>query len=897
MRIVARLSLALAFAASAVVLNASQAVTGTISTIAGDGSSGYHGDGGPAIAAGIDYPTKTLLDGSGNLYIADTSNSRIRRMNLSTGVITKVAGTFGGYDGDDGPATEARLFVPEGIALDGSGNLYIADTGNHCIRKVSTPGGIITTVAGYGSIFGGTGGDGGPATLAELYYPTDVAVDAAGNLYIADSSNRIRKVTASTGIITTIAGTGAAGFLGDNGPAVSARLSGPRGVVLDSASNVYIADEANNRIRRISAATGVITTVAGGGSDYGENLLATAVHLDRPRGVVVDGAGNLFIADALNHRVRKVSASTGLITTVAGTGTFGFLGDGGAATAAALRTPHHVAVDAEGQLYISDEGNRRIRRVTAPATPALTIVTIAGNGLPGLQGEGGPATLARLSQPMGTAVDGAGNVYVADRDNHRIRRIDAASGAITTVAGTYEGFSGDGGPATAAHLDAPQCIAFDAAGNLYIADYFNDRIRRVSVATGIITTIAGTGTDGDAGDGGAATAAELDGPMGLGFDAAGNLYLADQNNHRIRRIDGATGIITTVAGNGTIGFSGDGGAATSAQLRYPTGVAVDGDGNLYIADRENNRVRQVAAGSGIIATFAGGGGTYDEPQLAIHSRLDDPTSVVLDGLGNLFIAEYSGTHRIRKVTAATGMMTTVAGNGKVGFGGDGGVATAASLRYPFGIALDGHGTLYIADSENHRVRAAFASIPDVPPAFAATATSNSQVQLSWSPVTGASYFEIWRSANHAPFALVGTLAGTAATDPGRVSNTTYLYKLRARRGVAASPFTNVELATTMMFQDATLAASRIKAVHFTQLRSAVDAVRAAAGLAPASFPDATLTPGSTNVRLVHLTSLRTALNEAYAAIGMPAITYAQPTLTAGSIVRAAHLLELRAATQ
>ncbi|HEU4887738.1 MAG TPA: hypothetical protein VFV49_07630 [Thermoanaerobaculia bacterium] len=896
MLIVARLSMALALAAWAVALSASQAVTGTISTIAGDGSSGYHGDGGQAIAAGIDDPAKTVLDGAGNLYIADTGNSRIRRMNLSSGVITKVAGTFGGHDGDGGPATEARLFVPEGIALDGAGNLYIADTGNHCIRKVSLSSGIITTVAGYASIFGGTGGDGGPATLAELYYPTDVAVDAAGNLYIADSSNRIRKVTISSGIINTIAGTGAAGFLGDNGPAVSARLSGPRGVALDSASNVYIADEDNNRIRRISAATGVITTVAGGGSNYGENLLATVARLEKPRGIAVDGAGNLFIADALNGRIRKVSVSTGLITTVAGCGDSGFFGDNGAATAAALSIPHHVTVDAEGKLYISDEGNRRIRRVTAPATPALTIVTIAGNGLAGLQGDGGPATLARLSQPMGTAVDGAGNVYVADLDNHRIRRIDAASGTITTFAGTYEGFSGDEGPATSAHLDAPYGMAFDAAGNLYIADYFNDRVRRVSAATGIITTIAGTGEDGDAGDGGLATAAELDGPTGLAFDTAGNLYIADYNNHRIRRITTA-GIISTVAGNGTLGFSGDGGAATSAQLRYPTGVAVDGDGNLYIADRENNRVRQVAAGSGIIATFAVGGGTYAEPQLAIHSRLDDPTTVVLDAMGNLYIAEYSGTHRIKKVTAATGMMTTVVGNGDIGFGGDGGVATAASLRYPFGISIDVHGTLYIADSENQRVRAAFASIPDVPPAFAATATSTSQIQLSWTPVAGASYFEIWRSANHAPFALVGTPAGTAATDPGRASNTTYLYQLRARRGVAASPFTNVELATTLMFQDTTLTASRIKAVHVTQLRSAVNAVRAAAGLAPASFPDATLTPGSTKINLVHLTSLRTALDEARAAIGVPAIPYAQPTLTAGSIVRATHLIELRNGTQ
>jgi len=538
--------------------------------------------------------------------------------------------------GDGGPATSAGLSYPSGVAVDAGGNLYIADRYNGRIRKV-TPAGVITTVAGNGTF--GFSGDNGPATSAGLYLPSGVAVDASGNLYIADTANnRTRKVTPA-GVITTVAGNGTSGFSGDNGPATSAGLNGPVGVAVDTGGNLYIADHGNDRIRKVTPA-GVITTVAGNGTFgfSGDNGPATSASLGSPSGVAVDASGNLYIAD--QYRIRKVTPA-GVITTVAGNGTSGFGGDNGPATSAGLSSPSGVAVDTGGNLYIADAGNDRIRKVT----PAGVITTVAGNGTPGFSGDNGPATSAQLLLPVGVAVDAGGNLYIADRFNARIRKVTPA-GVITTVAGNGDhGFSGDNGPATSASLSNPSGVAVDTGGSLYIADRFNNRIRKVTPA-GVITTVAGIGTFGGfSGDNGPATSAGLSYPSGVAVDAGGNLYIADAGNNRIRKVTPA-GVITTVAGIGTSGFSGDNGPATSASLG-PVGVAVDTGGNLYIADRENDR--------------------------------------------------------IRKVTPA-GVITTVAGNGTGGFSGDNGPATSAQLSLPAGVAVDAGDNLHIADTYNHRIR-------------------------------------------------------------------------------------------------------------------------------------------------------------------------------------------------
>ncbi len=479
---------------------------------------------------------------------------------------------------DNGPAPAAWLRSPNGVALDGAGNLFIADTGNHRIRKVDSAG-VITTVAGTGrSGFGGNVGDGGPAIQAAVYYPSGVAVDGAGNLFIAERFyNQIRKVD-SAGVITTVAGTREffGGFSGDNGPATAARLRSPGGVALDGAGNLFIADTGNDRIRKVDSA-GVITTVAGTGESFGgfsgDGGPAIQAALYYPSGVALDGAGNLFIADTGNDRIRKVD-SAGVITTVAGAGEFGFAEAGG------------------------------------------------------FGGDGGPAIQAALNYPSDVVADGAGNLYIADTDRSRIRKVDAA-GVISTVAGTGSfGFSGDGGPAVEAQLNHPADVTTDGAGNLYIADRYNDRIRKVDSA-GVISTVAGTGESfgGFSGDGGPAIQAALNYPRGVAVDGAGNLFIADTGNHRIRKVDSA-GVISTVAGTGESfgGFSGDGGPAIQAALNYPRGVGVDGAGNFFIADTDNHLVRKLTpVGSSTPPNPTGPALTTGQPATFRLEPADTPT--------------------------------------------------------------------------------------------------------------------------------------------------------------------------------------------------------------------------------------------------------------------------------
>ena len=627
---------------------------GVITTAAGVGHPGYSGDGGAATAAQLNSPYGVTADDAGNLYIADWGNRRIRRVDASSGNISTVAGTgvFGG-DGDGGAATAAQLNFPAGAAVDSEGNLYIADMRNQRIRKVDTAG-VITTVAGNGTR--GYSGDGGAATAAQLNDPRGAAVDGAGNLYIADWNNRrIRKVDAK-GVITTVAGGGKlSGSRAEGAAATEARLGQVYGAAVDAAGNLYIAD-GGSRIRKVDA-TGVITTVAGSRtSDYsGDGGAATAAQLNSPRGVAADDSGNIYIADAGSSRIRKVDKA-GVITTVAGTRD---IGDGGAAAAARLNSPHGLAADGAGNLYIADWNNRRIRKVNAKGA----ITTVAGGGtLSGSRAEGAAAADVRLGQVYDAAVDAAGNLYIADGGGSRIRKVDAA-GVITTIAGNgRRGYSGDEGAAEVAQLNSPSGVAADGDGNLYIADSGNHRIRKIDASSGHISTIAGTGTAGYSGDGGAATAAQLNSPRGMAVDGAGNLYIADWNNRRVRKVD-PKGAITTVAGGGTLlTFFADGGAATAALLGQINDVAADASGNLYISDLSTSLIRKVDASSGHISTIAGTGtaGYSGDGGAAEAAQLNLPNGLAVDGAGNIYIAD-SGNHRIRRLTRKLSPRSDAAG--------------------------------------------------------------------------------------------------------------------------------------------------------------------------------------------------------------------------------------------
>ena len=556
----------------------------------------------------IPAPWMVAADASGNIYFTASQFSAaptdsLRSVRLvgkvdTNGILTKLAGT-------------SQFFNPYGIAADAAGNVYVSDM--EVIYKIA-PTGWISRVAGTGQY--GYSGDNGPALKATFGGAYGLAVDRSGNLYIADANNGCIRKVSTAGIITTVAGNGTLGYSGDNGPATAAQLNEPYAVAIDASGNIFVADTYNNRIRKISTA-GVISTVAGTGSlgFNGDHIPATQANIWSPDALAVDAAGNLYVGSAADYRVRVVSTD-GMITTIAGNGIAGFGGDGGPATSAPLFGWFNgVAVDPAGNVYFCDAS--RIRKVSKGI-----ISTLAGGGM----GDGGAAPLAGSVSTGFLAIDTGGNVYLSSGINNRVRRISAA-GTISTVAGTGEfGNTGDGGPAVSARLAQPSGIAIDASGNLFIANVGNHTVRKVNIA-GTITTIAGAGFQGYFGDNGPATAAYLNSPMGIAADASGNLYIADTWNQVIRKVD-AAGKITTYAGTGTAGFSGDNGPARAAHLNYPQGVAVDGSGDVIIADSSNNRIRKVVV-DGTITTLTtyNGEGAITADKFGVSLSRITPTPV------------------------------------------------------------------------------------------------------------------------------------------------------------------------------------------------------------------------------------------------------------------------------
>lgn len=616
---------------------------------------------------------------------------------LEDGEITTLAGGIP-YVGDGGLATAPGVALnPFQTIVDGAGNFYIADGFSNRIRRIAQDSGIITTVAGNGNYE--FTGDGGPATTAGLAGPTGIAFDRQGNLHILDSGNlRIRRVDATTGVITTVAGDGRFNLGDGNGDghlATQASFGKPVAIAFDSSDNLYIADAFDHRVRRVDAQTRVITTVAGSGESTssgkpnGDGGPAIQANFGEITGIAIDGQGNLLIADSFAHRVRRVDFRTGIITTIAGVGTRNglpiFDGDGGPATNANLNGPGAVAIDSFGNILIADTRNRRIRRIDAQTG---IISTIAGNGTFEFGGDGGPALMAGLSVPVNIAVDGLSNIYITDPFQARIRRIDASTGIITTVAGNgTEVNQGDFGPATSSVLYT-SAVVKDTSGNIFLADNLllsNRRLRRVDAVTGSIQSFS---------------VLKLD-PFGcLAIDASGNLLSADITDGRIVKIDAQTQAITPVAGTGTPGFSGDGGAAVQAQLLYPTSLAFDQAGNLFIADTGNGRVRRVDAQTGIISTVAGAksGQSGVDGIPAIRAKLV-VNSVAVDLSGNLYLVD--GNTKVRRVDGKTGIITTVAGNGCIpdsfdcSSDGEGVPATQVSLLIN-GIAVDAQGNLFVA---------------------------------------------------------------------------------------------------------------------------------------------------------------------------------------------------------
>ncbi len=654
-----------------------------------------NGDFGQATSAVLATPRGVAVDGAGNLYISDATDARIR-MVKADGSIATIAGTgSSGKSAEQVPASSAEISIPSRVAVSPAGEVFFTDSGNNRIRKINKSGNIVT-VAGTG--VAGFSGDNGAAVNAQLNFPRDIAFDSAGNLYILDTNNlRVRRVSVDL-FITTVAGIGVPGSDQDGVVATRAHFNYPRGIAVDFGNNIYIADTLNHRIRKI-AADGTVTTIAGSGNpqfagDGGQSIFSS---INMPTAIVADQLGNIFFSDTGNNRVREISAR-GVISTVAGFGDPGFKGDNGAAVSAYLNGPEGLAVDAQDNIYIADVNNHRIRKVTFTGR----ISTVAGSDT--AAGDGGQATAARLLSPSGVVFDAAGNLYVTDTNNNRVRRINR-EGVISTIAGTgVAGYSGDGDLAIVAQLNGPEGIAVDRAGNVYVGDTGNNVVRKIS--GGVISTFAGTGTVGNQGDEGAATGANLFNPTALAFDRGGNLYIADSANNRVRRV-GTNGLIHNFAGDaarGFPGFSGDGGTPSAAQLNYPRGLAAADNGDVYISDFFNNRVRRVSATTSAITTVAGTGipGYAGDGGLGNQALLYLPAGLALDGGGNLYIAD-TVNERVR-VLSANGSINTAAGNGASGDGGDGGPAQAAYLNTPRDVAIDPLGSVYFADQDNDRVR-------------------------------------------------------------------------------------------------------------------------------------------------------------------------------------------------
>jgi uncharacterized protein (TIGR03437 family) len=688
----------LSLVCSAAFASGSASVTYTITTVAGGT---YNGDGLPATAAYLSSPEGLAADAAGNIYVSDSVDHRVRKIDAS-GVITTIAGNgYPGFSGDNGPASAAQLNAPYGLAADSAGNLYIADLGNARVRKI-TPDGVIRTIAG-GSV------------AVELNQPRNLAVDAAGNVYISDfGAHRVYELTPG-GTAQCIAGLGYPDSIPDGSAveAIAAPLNAPAGLALDSAGALYIADSGNGRVRQIQ--NGVMSTVPTPGMSLG-----------LPAGLALDAHGNLYVADKTQAMVVQLTPSPSV---VAGNGTSGYSGDGGPATSANLIAPRDIVFDTAGNLYIADSGpggEYPIGMLRCVSTNG-TIETAAGGTDFRPLGDGGPPLSAHLGSPFGVALAPDGTLYISDQVANRVRQI--TGGIISTLAGTDQ-------------LQQPSGIALDGVGNLWIAEAGGNRVWQITPAGGLnlVAGLSGDDSAGYVGDGGAATAARLNAPEGVAADGAGNLYIADTLNHAIREVL-CGGTIITIAGNGVPGYSGDGGPAYAALLDNPAGLAVDAAGNVYIADTGNHTIRKIDT-LGMIATVAGTGapGFGGDGGPATAAQLNAPAGVALDSAGNLYIAD-SGNQRIREV-AQDGAIATLAGSGLAGYAGDGGPALLAELNQPAGLAIDAGGNIFLADQANQCIRQLAPSNDSTPAPAAQSFNLVSAASLLPGPVAPGELIEI-----------------------------------------------------------------------------------------------------------------------------------------------------------
>ncbi|MEB3196762.1 MAG: NHL repeat-containing protein [Candidatus Sericytochromatia bacterium] len=614
----------------------------------------------------MSYPDAVAVGPGGLLYIADAGNSAIRLLN-EDGVLVTVAGSgSAGYINAYGRA--ARFSGPRGLAFDAAGNLYVADTGNHRIRKISTDG-FVDTVAGTGE----AGFEDGPAHLAKFNSPSGVAVDASGTLYVADGENHCVRRLSTAGTVSTVAGDGTAGFA--DAVSTAARFNSPYQLALDASGVIYVTEIGGRRVRKVQP-DGTVTTLAGDGEPGNIDGSGPFARFEFPWGIAVNASGTLFVADSQARLIRRISP-TGLVTTVAGSG--GSTALDGAGLSAQFSEPRGLAVDDSGAVFVADRGSHRIRKMA----PDTSVTSVAGSGFAGFAD--GNSKVEQFGSPTDVAVDASGALYVSEANRIRILNPD---GTLRALAGGGPGTND--GTGSAAQFALAFRIALDSAGNLFVSDANNNRIRKVTPA-GVVTTLAGSSNGFAEGQG---SAARFSSPYGVAVDASGTVYVADRSNYRIRKVS-PDGLVTTFAGSGSSTHADGQGA--SAGFSSPSGLAFDASGTLYVA--ESSRVRKVSP-SGLVSTLAGSGSWGASDGVGVAASFKNLSDIAVDASGVVYVADYDPS-RIRRIQP-DGTVSTLAGGTPVGFAD--GIGAVARFNNLAGIGIDVSGTLYVADSGNRLIR-------------------------------------------------------------------------------------------------------------------------------------------------------------------------------------------------